>query len=148
MNVKKTKICNFEKRKQTHNVEFHRNNEKIEIVDNFIYLGVKFTGNLSNAVKALSEQALKAYYSLLSLFDKIKLTVKTKLHLIDTMVVPILLYGSEVWGVYNFKECDKLHIKFCKYSLGVRQQTPNMAVYGELGRVPLSVICKERSIKF
>ena len=68
--------------------------------------------------------------------------------LFDTMIVPILLYGSEVWGVYNFKEVDKLHIKFCKYILGVRQQTPNMAVYGELGRLPLSVICKEISLKF
>ena len=151
VNVKKTKICIFEKRKQKHNnVEFHINNDKIEIVDNFVYLGIKFThtGNLSQAVKALSDQALKAYFSLLGLFDKVPLTVKTKLQLFDTMVVPILLYGSEVWGVYNFKEVDKLHIKFCKYILGVRQQTPNMAVYGELGRVPLSIICKERSIKF
>ena len=119
-------------------------------MDNFVYLGVKFThtGNLSNAVKTLSELALKAYYSLLALFDKVQLTVKTKLQLFDTMIVPILLYGSEVWGVYNFKEVDKLHIKFCKYILGIRQQIPNMAVYGELGRLPLSVICKERSLKF
>ena len=79
------------------------------------------TGNLSNAVKALSDQALKAYYSLISLFDKVKLTVNTKLHLFDTMVVPILLYGSKVWGVSKFKEVDKLHIRFCKYILGVRQ---------------------------
>ena len=106
------------------------------------------TENLSNAVKALSDQALKAYYSLISLFDKVKLTVNTKLHSFDTMVVPILLYGSEVWGVSKFKEVDKLHIRFCKYILGVRQQTPNLAVYGQLGRFPLYVICKEMSIKF
>ena len=64
------------------------------------------------------------------------------------MVVPILLYGSKVWGVYDFKNVDKLHIRFCENILGVRQQTPNMAVYGELGIFPLSVIAKLRSIKF
>ena len=66
--------------------------------------------------------------------------------LFDSMVVPILLYGSEVWGIYENKEIDKLHIKFCKRILGVKQQTPNLAVLGELGRFPLSVISKQRSI--
>ena len=132
------------------NVEFYVYNEIIEIVDNFTYLGVRFThtGNLSNAVKTLSDQALRAYYNLLSLFDNVEIDIRTKLKLFDTMIVPILLYGSEVWGVYNFKEVDKLHIRFCKNLLGVRQQTPSMAVYGELRRLALSVIAKSRSIKF
>ena len=64
------------------------------------------------------------------------------------MVVPILLYGADVWGVYNIKEVDKLHLRFCKYILGVKKQTPNAAVYGELGRFPLSTLCKERAINF
>ena len=71
-----------------------------------------------------------------------------KLSLFDAMVAPILLYGSEVWGIYNCKEIDKLHIRFCKYILGVRKQTPNAAVYGELGRFPLSLVARERCIKF
>ena len=56
--------------------------------------------------------------------------------------------GQKIWGVYDFKNVDKLQIRLCKNILGVRQQTPNMAVYGELGRLPLSVIAKIRSIKF
>ena len=87
------------------------------MVDNFTYLGINFnyTGNMLNAVKVLNEQALKAYHSLLCLFDKVDFDIKTKLSLFDSMVVPILLYGAEVWGVYNFKEVDKLHIRFLKY---------------------------------
>ena len=53
----------------------------------------------------------------------------------DTLVVPILLYCSDVWGVYNHKDIDNLHLKYCKTILGVRPQT-------------LSVICKERTLKF
>jgi len=50
--------------------------------------------------------------------------------------------------VYNYKDVDKLHIRFLKSLLGVKKQTPNSAVYGEIGRFPLSVICKLRSLKF
>ena len=66
-----------------------------------------------------------------------------KLSLFDKMIVPILLYGSEVWGIYGYKEIDKLHLKYCKRILSVKQQTPSCAVYGELGRFPLSNICIE-----
>ena len=150
INANKTKVCCFEKRKQNAYPEFYINGEVIELVDNFTYLGLNFThnGNMSSAVKTLNEQALRAYSSLLSMFDKVSLDVKTKLSLFDSMVVPILTYSSEVWGVYNYKEVDKLHIRFLKYILGVKNQTPTMALYGETGRFPLSVICKERSIKF
>ena len=150
INVNKTKVCVFEKRKQNRNVEFYINNELIETVDNFTYLGVNFlySGNMSSAVKMLHDQALRAYNSLLSLFDRVQLDVKTKLSLFNTMIVPILVYGSEVWGVYNFKEVDKLQIRFLKHLLCVKKQTPNNAVYGEFGEIPLSIICKEEAIKF
>ena len=65
----------------------------------------------------------------------------------DSLVSPILLYASEVWGIYEYEHIDKIHILFCKNILGVRTQTPNYAVYGDLGRYSLSVIAKERSIK-
>jgi len=150
INISKTKICVFEKKKQNVYPDFYIDNETIETVDKFVYLGIKFTytGNMQNAVRALNEQALRAYNNLLNVFDKVSFIISTKLSLFDSMIVPILTYGCEVWGVYNYKEVDKLHIRFCKYLLGVKKQTPTYAVYGELGRVPLSVICKERAVKF
>jgi hypothetical protein len=68
----------------------------------------------------------------LSLFDKVNLISKWNLHFL--ILWPIILYSSEVWGIYEFPEVDKIHIKFCKLVLGVKQQTPNLAVLGELGR--------------
>ena len=53
-----------------------------------------------------------------------------------------------MWGVYDYSCVDKIHIKFCKIILGVRPQTTNYAVYGELGRYPLAIIAKERATKF
>jgi hypothetical protein len=62
--------------------------------------------------------------------------------------VSILTYGCEVWGVYNYKDVDKLHLTFCKYIKMVKKQTPNYAVSFELGRCSLSITCKERPVKF
>ena len=42
INVKKTKLCIFEKRKQNHGTDFFIENQKIDIVDNFTYLGINF----------------------------------------------------------------------------------------------------------
>ncbi len=64
------------------------------------------------------------------------------------MVSPILLYGAEVWGLNEIQDPDKIHIKFCKTILGVRKQTPNAVILGELGRYPLSLIAKERALKY
>ena len=57
-------------------------------------------------------------------------------------------YGCEVWGFHDSQDIERVHIRFSKRILGVRQQTCNMAVYGELGRVPLSVTRKSRIIRY
>jgi hypothetical protein len=150
INVNKTKICIFEKQRTHCNFRWNINGECIEIVDSFCYLGIKFnyTGNMTNIVKTLNDQALKAYGHLLSIFSRVNVDVKTKLELFDALVTPIIMYGSEVWGIYKIAEVDKLHYKFCKYVLGVRPSTSNAAVLGELGRFPLALQCKQRSLKY
>ena len=150
INVKKTKICIFEKKRSRRLFNWKINIEIIETVDEFGYLGIKFhhTGNMANTVKALNDQALKAYNQLLHVFSRISEAVKTKLALYDSLVVPIILYGSEVWGIYSTPENNKIHLRFCKLILGVKQQTPNAAVFGELGRFPLAVICKQQALHY
>ena len=41
INVNKTKMCIFEKRRRHNNLEWYINDEKLEIVESFIYLGIK-----------------------------------------------------------------------------------------------------------
>ena len=69
---------------------------------------------------------------------------------------PILLYGSEVWGIFNvtsaklsktddihLNDCYKyfqgetLHLIFCKSILGLNRKSVNHASLSELGRYPL-----------
>ena len=64
------------------------------------------------------------------------------------MITPILLYGTEVWGCENVDIIDKFYLKFCKSMLDVKQTTPSVMVYGELGAMPLHLKIKSRVLNF
>jgi len=51
--------------------------------------------------------------------------------------MPILNYGSEVWGLLESTQLERAHIRYCKELLCVRQHTQNNFIYGELGRTTL-----------
>ena len=141
-------MCVFQKSRSNIDFTWSYNGLNLEIVDSFSYLSVKLSpnGSLEAGVKALSDQSLRALNNLLGLFQRVYFDIK--LYLFHGLVTPILLYNAEVWSLYDYQYIDKIHIKFCKILLGARQQTPNYAIYGELGRFALSVIAKERAAKF
>ena len=82
--------------------------------------------------------------------------IGTSIHVFDHTIKPILLNGSEIWGSFNTQTakckndrqitldhifdklmCEKLHIKFGKFILGVHRKTTNQAVLSEIGRFPI-----------
>ena len=66
----------------------------------------------------------------------------------DAFVASILNYGCEVWGLTKSKEIERIHLKYCKYILGVKIRTSNMGIYGELGRYPLYINRFVRVVKY
>ena len=65
---------------------------------------------------------------------RLQLSVDTQCHLFDHLVLPILLYGSEVWGFECIKQIEIFHRKFLRTMLHVNKCTPDCMVYGETGR--------------
>ena len=59
------------------------------------------------------------------------------LGLFDKLILPILTYGSEVSGFSKADNIERTRLQFCKRLLGVKIQTQNNFIYGELGRVPV-----------
>lgn len=74
--------------------------------------------------------------------------------LFDTMVKPILLYCSEIWGGFDIKRSkpdsllmtlmtkdktwsEKLNIRMCKQTIRLPKSACNMAARAELGRIPV-----------
>ena len=116
INVGKSEIYIFEKGKKVCDFEWSIGADILEVVDQFCYLGVKFskTGLMHYAVSALHDQALRDMSNLLFLFKKVKVDIKTELLLFDVMVSPILLYGAGVWGIYCLKSVENCTLNFAK----------------------------------
>jgi hypothetical protein len=83
------------------------------------------------------DQARKALYCLHRKLRNISIPIDLQLKLFDTLILPILTYGCEVWDYENTKQLEKPHLQFCRNILGVRTATPNFVTYGELGRTPI-----------
>lgn len=150
VNIDKSFVMVCKKGNRIENVNLLYDGHKLDAVNKFIYLGITLSqnGTYLQAQKKLSEQALRALFSLNSLFDVMLLDIRDKLKLFDCMISPILNYGSEVWGFHKAQDIERVQLKFLKQILGVRQQSCNAAVYGELARFPLSLFRKIRIIKY
>ena len=115
INASKTKIVIFNKRKITVKSVFTLNNEILNVVDDFTYLGIIFMHNGSfskNRIKLL-DQGRKVMYSMLKKCRSLGLPIDLQLKMFDTMVAPILLYGCEIWGFENINAIESLF--FCNF---------------------------------
>ena len=70
------------------------------------------------------------------------------LKLFYSQIKPILLYGSEIWGMQMDLQIEKALLFALKRLLKVSPKTPNDMVYGETGRTPLHLDAKVSSIHF
>jgi len=68
--------------------------------------------------------------------------------LFDTFISSILKYECEIWGFGKNKELERIHLKFCKTLLNVKQSTCTMYIYGESCRYPLYISRHTAKIKY
>ena len=61
---------------------------------------MRASGTFTNAIQYLSNKALKVIFMIRRRFQT-EVNAKLFLKLFDTCVKPILLYGSELWSVFN-----------------------------------------------
>ena len=66
----------------------------------------------------------------------------------DAQVQPILLYGSELWGLNVMSAIENVHLFSLKKMLQAPIFTPNVMVYGDSGRHELRIHDVLRSIKY
>ena len=127
----------FSRRKYSGNVNFTLNNKVLDIVDNFEYLGVTFsrTGTLKKCRDDRYKKAQRAMFSLLKNIRLKQLPIDVQLQLYDSVVLPVLLYGCEIWGFENLAIIEKVYLQFLKYTLHLQNSTPLCMIYEELGQL-------------
>ena len=66
VNIKKTKVVIFEKKKYNNEIVFHYDDNELDIVDSYVYLGIniKNTGTLKHAMESLCNQAIRAVFGM------------------------------------------------------------------------------------
>ena len=116
INIDKSKILIFSKGRINNSEKFYFGGKEIEIVKNYKYLGVIFakSGSFLTMRKYIKEQATKAMYNVLQNCRRNNLSIECQLDMFDKAILPILLYGSEIWGFENLDLLEKVHLRFCK----------------------------------
>ena len=103
ININKTKIIVFNKAGRLIKQSFLFEKQNIECVKSYRYLGINFTlsGSFTLAQPEFYNKALKALFALQRDFLSSHPNIKTSLHVFEHTIIPILLYGCEVWGSVN-----------------------------------------------
>ena len=83
--------------------------ETVEKVSDFIFLGSKITadGDCSHEIKRRLLLGRKVMTNLDSIFESRDITLPTKVHLVKTVVFPVVMYGSESWTMKK-AECRRI----------------------------------------
>ena len=148
INYDKTKCLTFNKRGDKGKHVFKIKGNPLENVKSYKYLGITISSkncSLQCTLNDLSVKANRALFSLKTNLNLLKMPIKLLLKIYDTMVVPILLYGAEVWAAsgkftpdkWDKTAIEKQHTSLLKQILGVNRSTQNIAIRAEFGRLPL-----------
>ena len=102
VNLKKTQIIIFNKRGQKldNKYNFVLNGKKVEIVDEYQYLGLKLrpSGSMTMAVQELHDKASRAWFGISNVvYTNKRMEVDKIFNLFDSLVTPVALYGCEFW---------------------------------------------------
>ena len=123
----------------------------IRTTSEYKYMGLIFTPKLSwsKAKRKLAAQARKAAFCIRNYQRKFGYFKHEEyFRLFDSMVKPILCFGSEVWGYEYSSVIESVHNEFCKNFLGVNSSVNNVVALGECGRLPLCVTYITNCIKY
>ena len=150
VNVDKTKIVIFRNGKRMEPNIFYYNNDPVEVVDSFCYLGLtlNYNGKFLLTQTCIAAQGKRAKAACWNKASKYDVNLKTKLSLFDTYVAPILNYGAEVWGFPQAKDVERVHLQYLKQCLGAGRNVCNALVYMETGRWPLLLSRKIGILKY
>jgi hypothetical protein len=135
---------------------------------------IKSNGNLNHSLEDLSKKAQKVLFSIKSRVSSLgNIPIKVSNNLFDKLVQPVLTYNAEIsfMGSYltyyrakrreeisnkeidNFTfidntPCERLHLNFCKFTLGAKKTSSNIGVRAELGSLPMEHFIMTQSILY
>ena len=169
LNAKKTKIVIFNAKGTFIKEEFKYNNENIECVKSYVYLGVAIgiNGSFTAAKQELYQKGLKALYKLSKSLKNTDIKPSVAMHIYNHTVLQVILYGCEIWGMENKNQrrtqkaenfkietsyenllLNKIEMKFCRMITGAGKFASNLGIRSELGKFPLHIEIIKRMMRY
>ncbi|XP_052217139.1 uncharacterized protein LOC127835010 [Dreissena polymorpha] len=136
INTNKSKIMHFRNKNVKTNYRFTCNNNELECVTEYRYLGLVLSEFLDYSVTAkyVAKSATRALGLLISKFKSLggmPYNIYTKLY--DSIVWPTISYGAAIWGTQDYASINAVHHRVCRFYLGVGKYTPNAGITGDMG---------------
>ncbi|XP_043468318.1 uncharacterized protein LOC122502364 [Leptopilina heterotoma] len=145
VNVDKTKVLRFRKRKRKEYEVWKMNGKIVEEVDEFCYLGYWFSynGRADMNVRMRVERAGRVMGQVWGIGKrKFKDDWKRRIWLFDVLVWSVMSYGVEIWGWNEIGKMERMHERFLRWTMGVSWNCPGYMLREELGREKL--VCRQR----
>lgn len=141
VNLEKSKIMVFRKGgKRARNESWKYDGKRIEVVNNYKYLGVLLTSSLSFQ-SHLAQRLTMSKNSINSIWNRFlghnKITLSAKFECFNMVVRSIMCYGAQVWGFKEYDVVENLLKFFVKRILSLPQNTPDYMIYLETGQEKL-----------
>ena len=141
VNKTKTKIIHFQpKGKNSTECKFYIDNSELEVVEQYKYLGTWMHCHLDTEYN-VNMLAQAGSHVLSQLIGKTRLNCelgyKTYSTLFNSLVCPILDYGSGAWCTgHNCKKLDQVQQWAIRYFCGIPRSSPLSGLEGDMGWLP------------
>ena len=145
----------------TSSTNFTCNCQSVDEVQSFKYLGLHFhaSGSISHLIRPLKAKAERAWAIVQQRHSQLQCgdTVNFKLQLLQSILVPSVHYGCELWGMHSPKtpmvnkartSLEQVYARLLRRVCGVRPNTPADMLLTELGLTCLKVFWWRRTLQF
>ena len=153
VSLAKTNVVIFGRKNNSYIFKF--NKHVIKIVTEYKYVGTVISSKSRDIFKQnyshLAEKTENALYALKSFIKNSvgQLQPSLSFQTFDSQISPIMEYASEIWfDNKEVRDLEKIHLKYMKNTLHVKNSSSTYAIYAECGRFPLIVKQKCQVIKY
>ena len=150
VNLDKTKVIIFSRGKIRKYKSFKFGDNSVDVVEDYVYLGTTFNynGTFHKAKAKQVLQAKKANFSLITKVRQLNLSADTFTELFERLIIPILLYGSEIWGYENPRQLQIMCNNVMRKFLRLHKSTSTCMLTGELGMKEVAEYIDNRMLNF
>jgi hypothetical protein len=152
VNLKKTQVVVFKNGGAvSRNEKWLFKGHKLETVSYYKYLGLtiscrnKWSKNVENLVSQTSKVGFQLNRYLKTVGN---LPYHVFFKLFNTIVIPTVCYGAEIWGYSEYYTLNCMQAKLCTRFLGLSSKASNLAAVGECGQISIFVQTATQCIKY